>query len=147
MITWRSFESGMCNILSQMGYWALNIPKNPSGAQPFDIIALAEKNNAMALDCKVCGKPTFPISRVEANQWTALSLIKSKLKDNVMAGVVIWYDGDVYYLSIEELKRAVKKGQKSIRISKSKFANSDKVQASLWFSKEYIATRFGITEW
>ena len=66
------FERQLCEKLAEKGWWALNIHNSESG-QPADIIAV--KNNiAILIDAKVCQNGTFPLSRVEGNQETAMRL-------------------------------------------------------------------------
>lgn len=70
----NSFESELCEILSQYGFWCHNLKQNQSG-QPADIIA-ARKGRAYLIDAKLCTSKGFPLSRVEDNQDTAMTLWK-----------------------------------------------------------------------
>lgn len=76
-MTGKEFETTFCNELKSHGYWALNIPRDRRGAQPFDIIAVRD-NDVVAVDCKVCSSKTFPLARIEDNQWLAFKAISSK---------------------------------------------------------------------
>ena len=68
----NSFESELCNLLFQEGFWAHNLAQNQSG-QPADVIAV--KNSVSYLiDCKVCSNGKFPFSRVEENQDLSMTL-------------------------------------------------------------------------
>ena len=62
----NDFEREFCEILSKNEYWAHNFAQNQSG-QPADIIAV-KKNVPYLIDCKVCEKGIFQLSRIEENQ-------------------------------------------------------------------------------
>ena len=49
--TGTTFESELCEILSQNGFWAHNLAQNSAG-QPADVIAVRNKT-AYLIDCKV----------------------------------------------------------------------------------------------
>ena len=59
----NSFESELCDLLSEQGYWSHNFTQNSSG-QPADIIAVKNKNG-------------FALSRLEENQILAMQLWES----------------------------------------------------------------------
>lgn len=62
----NTFETEFCEILGKHGYWVHNMAQNAAG-QPADVIAVKNKL-AYLIDCKVCSKNRFPLSRVEENQ-------------------------------------------------------------------------------
>lgn len=62
----NTFETEFCEILGKHGYWVHNMAQNAAG-QPADVIAVKNKL-AFLIDCKVCSKSRFPLSRVEENQ-------------------------------------------------------------------------------
>ena len=66
------FEEEFCEILSQNGFWAHNMTQNKAG-QPADVIAV-RFNTPYLIDCKVCEKDRFPLSRIEPNQEAAMEL-------------------------------------------------------------------------
>lgn len=68
----NAFEQEFAQMLSEQGFWVLNIPAGKSG-QPFDIIAV-RNCIAEAIDCKVCEKDVFEFSRIEDNQASAMLL-------------------------------------------------------------------------
>jgi Holliday junction resolvase len=70
----NSFESELCNILFDKGFWVHNLAQNQAG-QPADVIA-ARNKVAYLIDCKVCSGKGFPLSRVEENQDSSMSLWK-----------------------------------------------------------------------
>lgn len=72
----NSFESELCDLLSEQGYWSHNFTQNSSG-QPADIIAVKNKK-AYLIDAKVCStKNGFALSRLEENQILAMQLWES----------------------------------------------------------------------
>ena len=68
------FESELCDILSEHGFWVHLLNQNKSG-QPADIIAVRNKVSHL-IDAKVCSNNTFPFSRIEENQDLAMELWK-----------------------------------------------------------------------
>lgn len=70
----NDFESQFCEILFEQGYWCHNLAQNQVG-QPADVIAV-RNGKAYLIDCKVCVNDTFPFSRIESNQHTAMTLWK-----------------------------------------------------------------------
>lgn len=64
--TGTTFESELCEILSQNGFWAHNLAQNSAG-QPADVIAVRNKT-AYLIDCKVCSRNKYSLSRMEDNQ-------------------------------------------------------------------------------
>ena len=68
----NSFETELCDLLADNGFWAHNLAQNQTG-QPADVIAV--KNDiAYLIDCKVCLNDRFPFSRIEDNQEGAMTL-------------------------------------------------------------------------
>lgn len=70
----NKFETEFCEILFQEGFWTHNLAQNSAG-QPADVIAV-RNGKAYLIDCKVCINDTFPFSRIESNQHTAMTLWK-----------------------------------------------------------------------
>ena len=62
----NDFEKKFCEILSERGFWVHNFAQNQDG-QPADIIAI-KNNTPNIIDCKVCEKGIFRLSRIEENQ-------------------------------------------------------------------------------
>lgn len=62
----NSFESHLCDLLFNQGFWVHNLAQNQAG-QPADVIAVKNRI-AYLIDCKVCSGKGFPLSRVEENQ-------------------------------------------------------------------------------
>ena len=70
----NTFESDLCEKLSECGFWTHNLAMNKAG-QPADVIAVKNKI-AYLIDAKVCSNDIFPLSRVEENQDLAMDLWK-----------------------------------------------------------------------
>ena len=64
--TGNEFEKKFCEILSERGFWVHNFAQNQDG-QPADVIAI-KNNTPYIIDCKVCEKGIFRLSRIEENQ-------------------------------------------------------------------------------
>lgn len=112
------FEQITCKILRKNGYWALNIPKNKSGAQPFDVIAI-KRNWIYAIDCKVCGTARFALSRVEDNQWLAMEDIRKRADGFAMPCFWCYCEktGRINIVTFETVKQAQMRGLSSIKLS------------------------------
>lgn len=70
-----AFETELCELLFAYGYWVHNFANKQAG-QPADVIAVKD-GKAYLIDCKVCSRKTFSLSRVEENQHFAMSLWKT----------------------------------------------------------------------
>ena len=68
----NSFETELCEILAEEGFWTHNMAQNAAG-QPADVIAVKD-GDACLIDCKVCSRNRFPFSRIEENQQSAMEL-------------------------------------------------------------------------
>lgn len=66
----NDFESRLCEILSNEGFWCHLFAQNQAG-QPADIIAV-RNGKAYLIDCKVCSSGGFVLSRMEDNQDLAM---------------------------------------------------------------------------
>ena len=107
----NALERKVCNFLYCMGYWSHNFVQGPAG-QPADIIAV-RNYHAYLIDAKVCSNSTFPLTRREANQITAMDLWE---KCGNGSG---WFacelpDGEVYMLSATRIKRYFDEGKKTL---------------------------------
>lgn len=68
----NDFESAFCKTLFEQGFWCHNLAQNQAG-QPADVIAV-RNGKAYLIDCKVCSKGAFVLSRIEENQDLAMEL-------------------------------------------------------------------------
>lgn len=96
----NTFESQLCDILFQHGFWVHNIAQTSAG-QPADIIAV-KHNEAFLIDCKTCLNGRFSLSRIEVNQDLAMTLWK--FCDNGDGWFAISVDGDVFMVSHATIK-------------------------------------------
>lgn len=113
-MTGKQFERLFCVLLQKSGYWALNISKDERGAQPFDVIAMKD-GMVVVTDCKVCTSLSFPMSRVEENQWMSFDMVSKKTLAKV--GLSVYHDGDVLWISYGNLLKAKNSGKKSVNLS------------------------------
>ena len=92
------FEQKFADVLAAHGFWAHVLQQNKSG-QPADIIAAKGKYHTL-IDCKVIStKKGFPLSRVEMNQRSAMTLFQRR------AAELCWFafrlpDMSVWMMSI-----------------------------------------------
>lgn len=68
----NDFESELCEMLSEKGFWVHNFTQNQAG-QPADIIAVKNEISYL-IDAKVCSDNKFPLSRIEENQKNSMDL-------------------------------------------------------------------------
>ena len=94
-MTGAQFERLFIEHLKDSGYWALRIPCNDRGAQPFDVIAI-RGSNILAVDCKVCSQPRFETRRIEDNQRLAFELMQKRT--NAWCGFACYHDGNIFMI-------------------------------------------------
>ena len=68
----NTFETELCEILAEEGFWTHNLAQNSDG-QPADVIAV-KSGEAYLIDCKVCSRGRFQFSRIEENQQFSMEL-------------------------------------------------------------------------
>ena len=88
------FESWFAGTLSENGFWVHRFQDNENG-QPCDLIA-AQDGETYLFDCKSCEKDFFRLSRVEANQKSAMELFYRT--GNRRGMFAIRFPGDLIYL-------------------------------------------------
>lgn len=99
-----SFERLLCLILSDRGFWAHNLAQNKQG-QPFDVIA-ARNGKTYPIDCKVCEKDLFRLSRVEENQYSAMSLWRHTGNGTGWFALKLANE-EVWFLSFEDIEKVM----------------------------------------
>lgn len=72
----NDFESEFCQLLFDQGWWVHTMTQNAAG-QPADVIAVKD-HKALLIDCKVCTRKGFALSRVEENQHFAMNLWRDR---------------------------------------------------------------------
>lgn len=102
----NSFERKFCETLSFFGFWALNVPQNAAG-QPADVIA-SKNGKTFLIDCKVCSRRGFVLSRVEENQRNAMELWQA-CGNGVGWFAIETMNGAVWMISLEALDEIRKK--------------------------------------
>ena len=110
------FESELCELLFNNGFWTHNLAQNQAG-QPADVIAVRNKV-AYLIDCKVCSGKGFPLSRIEENQESSMTLWRDskngegwfalKIEDDIyMIPLILlqaWRETNHTSMSIEDIK-------------------------------------------
>lgn len=113
----NSFESELCNILGANGFWAYNAVNKASG-QPADIMA-AKNNIPYLIDCKVCSDDSFPLSRIEENQYN--SMMKFDYCGCYESYFALKFsDGEIYMMPSNVLFMALNSGMKRMLKSQIK---------------------------
>lgn len=92
----NEFEHRLCVSLSLYGFWAHNMAQNKQG-QPFDVIA-ARNGRSYPIDCKVCEKDVFKLSRIEENQASAMTLWEQTGNGDGWFALEM-SDGEVYFFT------------------------------------------------
>lgn len=96
----NSFETELCEILSQHGFWAHNLAQNSAG-QPADVIAV-KYGEAFLIDCKVCSQGKFQYSRIEENQDLSMSLWRDCGNGN--GWFALKFDTEIYMVDRESIR-------------------------------------------
>lgn len=68
----NTFERELAEYLAAHGFWA-HVMASKAAGQPSDVMA-ARRGRAYLIDAKECTNNKFPLSRVEPNQHTAMTL-------------------------------------------------------------------------
>lgn len=95
------FEREFVEILAKKGFWAHFLAPSPTGAQPFDVIAMVH-GCAYCFDCKTSVKPIFPITRLEDNQMLAFD--KWLQCGGHTPYVAVKYDNKIYLIEYTRLR-------------------------------------------
>ena len=95
------FEQEFVEILAKEGFWAHFLAPSPTGAQPFDVIAMVD-GNAFCFDCKTSVKPIFPLSRLEDNQ--ILAFDKWMDCGGTVPRVAVKYNNKIYLIEYTRLR-------------------------------------------
>lgn len=109
-------EEFVAQELSKLGVFVGTFYKSPSGDQPFDQVAI-ESKRTWCYDVKHCKTDRFDFSRVESNQLSALNYIQEIDNINVICGIAIVFDDEVYFLSWYSFSIMKAEGRKSVKPS------------------------------
>lgn len=112
------FETELCELLAEHGWWAHNMAQNQVG-QPADIIAV-KKNTAVLIDCKVCKNNIFQFSRIEANQDAAMTMWEKRVNHFCYFALKL-DDGTILMASYDELKLMYLHGESALRDLRSEY--------------------------
>jgi len=113
-MNWSKFEQIVCEWFAREGYWAHRIARDERGAQPFDVIAI-KGIEVIAVDCKVCSRPHFPLSRVEDNQRMAMKIMSARTQAEIY--FLCYFKGKVYVIPFDYVEAAFRQGRASLRLS------------------------------
>ena len=120
MINGNKGESSVLPIFKKHGYWCHNFAKSSSGAQPVDVVGL-KKNTNWLVDVKYirAEDASFPISRIEPNQWACFDYARNFAGIENLGIVICSERNDLkpLFISYDKLLEMKEKGQKSIKIS------------------------------
>lgn len=107
-----AFEREFAGMLSRNGFWVHVLQDNRNG-QPFDIIS-AKDGSPMVFDCKVCETGRFCLSRMEANQISAMELWEACGNGEGAFAVRFLKTGNVYIVPFRKLMEDRRAGIRSL---------------------------------
>ena len=94
------FENELCEMLAEYGWWAHDMTQSAAG-QPADVIAV-RCDTAVLIDCKVCARDKFQLSRIEPNQETAMQLWYDR--GNYWAYFAVKMNDHIYMVHNDEIR-------------------------------------------
>ena len=103
----NDFESDLCEVLFENGFWVHNLAQNQAG-QPADVIAVRNKQ-AYLIDCKVCSSDFFSFSRLEDNQILSMDLWKDS--GNGTGWFAVKFDDRIYMMASVLMKAEALSGK------------------------------------
>ena len=107
-------QEELAEILAAHGFWVHVMQQNKAG-QPADIIAVKGKFHTL-IDCKVCEDGTFPFSRVEENQKTAMRMFQRQCGELCYFAlkVRIGEEDEIRLVSLERINTLLVRGEKQL---------------------------------
>ena len=123
-----AFENEFADILSDKGFWGHLFTQNSAG-QPADVIAV-RNGQAYLIDCKVCERKVFRLSRIEENQEQSMKLWESL--GNNECWFALELGKEIYMISLATLLEARKEGMKSLTESQVRFIGFSLAE---WFER------------
>lgn len=99
----NQFETELCEILAEEGFWCHNLAQNAAG-QPADVIAVKD-GDAYLIDCKVCSQGKFAFSRIEDNQELAMGLWRD-CGNGIGWFALKFADDEIYMVDIVSMRHA-----------------------------------------
>lgn len=100
------FERKICEDLFERGWYVINIPRNHTGQQPVDILAM-KRDRVIFADCKVCSGRGFEFERIEENQRQSMRLVDGRTR-NLPVFILQLPEGDIwviYHCVFDNLER------------------------------------------
>lgn len=125
----NSFEQEFAQMLFAKGCWVHILTQNKAG-QPADIIA-TYRGRAFLIDCKVCIRDKFPLSRIEPNQHLAMSLWKYINESDALFALKLT-DG-IFIIKHSTLVKLANDGKKVIKLDE---IEQHGVSFDEWFDSE-----------
>ena len=112
-------EDLVVSTFKKHGYWCHNFAKGKAGDQPCDIVALKGNTNWLVDVKNVENGVSFPISRIEPNQWACFDYARNFAKIQNLGFVICFQRDDLkpLFLEYDKALEMYKTGQKSINMS------------------------------
>ena len=107
------WERQLAEKLYRDGFWTHVFKGNRNG-QPSDIIAV-KNGHAYLIDAKVCSVKGFPLSRVESNQYTAMTLWRQRGNHEPMFAILT-PGGHAWMVSLGCIETCLDRGRKYMSI-------------------------------
>ena len=108
----NDFETELCQILADAGYWTHNFASRKNG-QPADIIAV-KNGKAYLIDAKECTWEIFPLRRIEYNQELSMGLWIEC--GNTTPYFALKARNEIYMVSYEFIKELAEQGKKQLNL-------------------------------
>ena len=108
----NDFETELCQILADAGYWTHNFANRKNG-QPADIIAV-KNGKAYLIDAKECTREIFPLKRMEYNQELSMGLWIEC--GNTTPYFALKARNEIYMVSYEFIKELAEQGKKQLNL-------------------------------
>ena len=110
----NDFENELAWYLFDKGFWVHRLAQNVAG-QPADILA-GKGSRFFLIDCKVCTGKTFPLSRVEENQYNAMTLWEERTRE------FGWFafklpEGEIHMISFPTIKFYIREDVKALTLA------------------------------
>jgi len=107
----NAFEREFADKLHKHGFWVHLLKQNEAG-QPADVIACIN-DVPFLIDCKMCANDTFPLSRIEDNQHTAMQLFEDRGNTGAYFALKL-STGEIFMHHFEGLRYFIDNGGKTL---------------------------------
>lgn len=109
----NDFENEFAWYLFDRGFFVHRCTQNSAG-QPADMIAV-KGSRCFLIDCKVCTGKSFPLSRVEDNQYSAMTLWEARSREFGWFAMKL-PKGEVHMLSFPAIRYYISQGVSALTI-------------------------------